>query len=74
MKNEDNKFSNNQLDLFIKFLYRSILLQVFAAVKASLVVIYIIVVKNIIFTFQKSHHKVLQKKFSWNKCKTSNKR
>ena len=42
----------------------NILLQVFAAVKASLVVIYIIVVKNIIFTFQKSHHNVLQKKFS----------
>ena len=64
MKNEDNKFSNNQLDLFIKCLYRSILLQIFAPVKASLVVIYIIVVKNIIFTFQKSHRKVLQKKFS----------
>ena len=52
MKNE-NKFSNKQLDLFIKYLFRPILLQIFAAVKASLVVIYIIVVKNIIFTFQK---------------------
>ena len=53
MKNENNKFSNKKLDLFIKYLFRPILLQSFAAVKASLVVIYIIVVKNIIFTFQK---------------------
>ena len=53
MKNENNKFSNKQLDLFIKYLFRPILLQIFAAVKASLVVIYIIVIKNITFTFQK---------------------
>ena len=53
MKNENNQFSNKQLDLFMKYLFRPILLQIFAAVKASLVVNYIIVVKNISFTFQK---------------------
>ena len=53
MKNENNQFSNKQLDLFIKYLFRPILLQIFAAVKVSLLVIYIMVVKNIIFTFQK---------------------
>ena len=53
MKNENNKFSKKQLDLFIEYLIRPILLQIFAAVKASLVVIYIIAAKNIIFTFQK---------------------
>ena len=53
MKNKNNKFSNKQFDVFIKYLFRLILMQIFAAVKASLAVIYIIVVKNIIFTFQK---------------------
>ena len=53
MKNENNKFSKKQLDLFIEYLFRPILLQIFAAVKVSLVVIYIIAAKNIIFTFQK---------------------
>ena len=51
MKNENNKFSNKQLDLFMKYLFMPILLQIFAALKASFIVIYIIVVKNIIFTF-----------------------
>ena len=53
-KKKQNKFSNKQLDLFIKYLLRPTLLQIFAAVKASLVFIYVIVVKNIIFTF---HHR-----------------
>ena len=52
MKNE-NKFSNKQLDLFIKYLFRPSLLQIFAAVNTSLIVSYTIVVKNIIFPFQK---------------------
>ena len=51
MKNENNKFSNKQLDLFMKYLFVPILLQIFAALKASFIVIYVIVVKNIIFTF-----------------------
>ena len=51
MKNKNNKVSNKQLDLFIKYLSRPILLHIFAAAKASLVVISIIVVKNIVFTF-----------------------
>ena len=53
MKNENNKASNKQLDLFMKYLFRPILLQIFAAMKASLVFIYVTVVKNITFTFQK---------------------
>ena len=53
LANGNNKFSNKQLDIFIKYFFRPILLRIFAAVKASLIVIYNIVVKNIIFTFQK---------------------
>ena len=47
------KFSSKRFDLFIKYLFRPILLRIFASLKASLVVIYIMVVKNIMFTFQK---------------------
>ena len=53
LANQNKRFSNKQLILFIKYLFRPILLRIFAAVKASYVVIYIIVVKNITFRFQK---------------------
>ena len=72
MKNENNKFSNKQLDLFIKYLFRPSLLQIFAAVKASVVVIYIIIVKNIIFTMQKQPPEDVAKCILLSK--TSNKR
>ena len=52
LANQNSKFGNKQLDLFIKNLFSSILFRIFAAMKASLVVIYIIA-KNITFTFQK---------------------
>ena len=64
MKNENNKFTNKELDLFIKCLFRPILSQIFAAVKASLVTIYIIVVKISFLRFKTSHWKVLQNMFS----------
>ena len=53
LANQNKRFSNKQLILFIKYLFRPILLRIFAAVKASYVVIFIIVVKNITFRFQK---------------------
>ena len=49
MANQNNKFSNKQHDLFIKYLFRSILLPIFTAVEASPVDIYIIVVLQISF-------------------------
>ena len=54
LANQNKRFSNKQLILFIiKYLFRPILLRIFATVKASYVVIFIIVVKNITFRFQK---------------------
>ena len=65
LANQNNKFSYKQFDLFFKYLFRPILVLIFAAVKASLVVIYIIVVNNIIFMFLKqSSEGVTQSNFS----------
>ena len=55
------KISNKRLELFIEYLFRPILWQILSAVKASLVVIYIIFVKNIIFTFQKQRSESVAK-------------
>ena len=53
LANQNKKFSNTRLDLFIKYLFRPVLCRFFAAVKAFFVVIDIMVVKNIFFTLQK---------------------
>ena len=59
LANQNNKFSNKQFVLFIKYLFRSVLVWISATVNAFLVVINIIVVKNIIFTFHRQSLEVL---------------
>ena len=51
--NQNKKIGNTRLALFFTYLFRPILCRFLAAVKASVVVAYIMVVKNIFFTLQK---------------------
>ena len=69
LTNKSKRFSNERLDLFIKYLFRPILCE-FLLLWRHLLLSYTLWLLKISFLrFRSSHRKVFRKIFSWNKWK-----